>query len=56
LFLRETKGLSLEESAILYDFDKKTARVRVAGMFQQEDAKEEVQHVESAGHGKPSVA
>ncbi|RSH92648.1 hypothetical protein EHS25_008093 [Saitozyma podzolica] len=56
LFYRETKGLSLEESAILYDFDKKTARIRVAGVFQEEDVKREIQHVELAETGKPSEA
>ena len=45
-FYRETKGLALEESAILYDFDKKTARERIAAVFQEEESKAEVAHVE----------
>lgn len=46
-FYRETKGLSLEESALIYDFDKKTARAQLAEVFRSDpEDKPETKHVE----------
>ena len=46
-FYRETKGLSLEESALVYDFSKRTARALLAEVFRSDaEDKPETKHVE----------
>ena len=44
-FYRETKGLSLEEAAMVYDFKRSEARAQIREMFRDED-KPEVKHIE----------
>lgn len=44
-FYRETKGLSLEEASVIYDFKRNEARDHVREMFQEDD-KPEAKHIE----------
>jgi hypothetical protein len=44
-FYRETKGLSLEEAAMVYDFKRSEARAQIKELFREED-KPETKHIE----------
>jgi len=50
-FYRETKGLSLEEAAMVYDFKRSEARAQIKEMFREED-KPEVKHIEDEAERK----
>lgn len=38
--------MSLEESALVYDFDRKTARSQLADVFRTDEEKADAKHVE----------
>jgi hypothetical protein len=50
-FYRETKGLSLEEAAMVYDFKRSEARAQIKEMFREEE-KPEAKHVEDEDERK----
>jgi hypothetical protein len=53
-FYRETKGLSLEEAAMVYDFKRSEARAQIKEMFKEED-KPEVKHIEDEDERKDAA-
>jgi hypothetical protein len=54
-FYRETKGLSLEEASLVYDFDRKEARAQIKEMFKDDD-KPEIKHLDDEDDVKEATA
>jgi hypothetical protein len=53
-FYRETKGLSLEEAAMVYDFKRSEARAQIKEMFKEED-KPEVKQIDDEDERKDAA-